>query len=203
MKERRIYNYLDGNRQQVGASFTVEASLVFSIILLILMCVINGSIYLHDRVSLQSIANQSINHLALVLNKGAHYDLRRVEGLYIEDINSVAVSNDMQNYIVDLAKNKLIGGSIDALEIVCDIENKVIYKKVNLTIELDTQYMLMLGIPINFKVSTSSRIYNAEKFVRAIDFIDDTSSEVLVVKQVKDRYHDLLNKIEVIINEWI
>lgn len=203
MEESRMYNYLVGNRQLIGASFTVEASLVFSIIFLILMCVINSSIYLHDRVSMQSIANQSINHLTLILNKGTYYDLRIDGGLYIEDIDNVAVSNDLQNYITSLAKNKLIIGNIDALEIACDIDNKVVYKQVNLTIELANQYILMPGIPVNFKVSTSSRIYNAEKLIRAMDFIDDMSSEIVGVKQVKEQYYNLLNKIEVIINEWI
>ncbi len=162
-------------------SFTVEASLVFSVVFLMVAAFVYLFVIMYQYVNVQSIADEAAT-------KGAHYYVNetaekyssyKINELYwrIYDTDKGKKINAISNYV-----NKLLDKSVFSAEnkVYVNTKNKILMKNIN--IEIQEEYPLTVGNMFDIfglspvlslrAVSTSPMDDNAE-FIRNMDIVKD------------------------------
>ncbi|EPR08277.1 TadE/TadG family type IV pilus assembly protein [Ruminiclostridium papyrosolvens] len=162
-------------------SFTVEASLVFSLVFLMVAAFVYIFVIMYQYVNIQSIADEAVTKGAYyyVNQTGEKYSSYKINELYwrIYDTNKNEKISGISNYV-----NKLLDKSILPTEknISVNTNNKILMK--NLQIEIQEIYPLPVGNMFDIfglspvlslkAVATSPLDDNAE-FIRNMDIVKD------------------------------
>ncbi len=162
-------------------SFTVEASIVFSVVFLLVAALVYIFIIMYQYAFLQSTANKASNF-------GGYYYSEK----YVTDYNS-KLTSDLYWRILDtkaqLKKdelNKYISNSLEKslVDLVIYSDNSLSHKFLlnQLNIRIETQYPLpignmfeKIGLPSTLKMraEANSNIYDNAEFVRNLDIVTD------------------------------
>lgn len=162
-------------------SFTVEASLVFSVVFFMLAAFVYLFIIMYQYVNVQSIANEAATKGAYfyVNQTGDNYGSNKLNEMYwrIYDTNKNKKIVGINNYV-----NKLLSKSVFPAEnnISSNLYNKILIK--NLKIEILEEYSLpisnMFGIfglssVLSLKAVTNSPLDDNSEFIRNMDIVTD------------------------------
>lgn len=191
-------------------NITIEASLIFPFVLLVLASSLYIIIYAHEMTCLKSLANCATLEVQKYY-ENTDYVARIENGLYMDCNFDEAILQQITSYINEEAKKQLIVKDIDALNVEVNIKNYMVYQSVE--VEISKGISIPRGIRewingykgslLPIKAVARTRYLQPTKCVRGVDFIDDLSSEVYAIKPLKDRYNEILEKIEATIHEWI
>lgn len=162
-------------------SFTVEASLVFSVVFLMVAAFVYLFVIMYQYVNVQSIADEAATKGAYYyVNETAEkYSSYKINELYwrIYDTDKGKKVNAISNYV-----NKLLDKSVFPAEnkVYVNTKNKILMKNIN--IEIQEEYPLTVGNMLDIfglspvlslrAVSTSPMDDNAE-FIRNMDIVKD------------------------------
>ncbi|AEY65755.1 TadE family protein [Clostridium sp. BNL1100] len=162
-------------------SFTVEASLVFSVVFLMVAAFVYIFVIMYQYVYVQSIADEAATKGAYyyVNQTGENYCSNKMNELYwrIYDKNKSKKLSGISNYV-----NKLLGKSILPTEnnISVNTNNKILMK--NLKIEIQEKYPLPVGnmfdifglSPVlSLKAVSNSPLDDNAEFIRNMDIVKD------------------------------
>ncbi|ACL74889.1 TadE family protein [Ruminiclostridium cellulolyticum] len=162
-------------------SFTVEASLVFSVVFLMVTAFVYLFVIMYQYVNMQSVANEAATKGAYfyVNQTGNNYGSNKLDEMYwrIYDTNN----NKKASGIIDYA-NKLLNKSLFPAEnnISVNTYNKILIK--NLKIEIVDKYTIpvsnmfdIFGLSpvLSLKVVTNSPLDDNAEFIRNMDIVTD------------------------------
>ncbi|PKM94585.1 MAG: hypothetical protein CVU84_11005 [Firmicutes bacterium HGW-Firmicutes-1] len=189
----------------VNGSFTVEASMIFPIISLILIVVLSIAIYTHEMACMQSIANGAQNEVQCFC-ESTEYEDRLERGLYIDANFEDRLVQHINSYVKDRAEKTLIMTNKERLAIEVEVTPFMVYKKIDLSISkgftTPFRFNYMIGL-LKIDVHSSSKLLQPANTIRMVDVMDDLTNDITATKALKERYEEILNKIEESINEWI
>jgi len=168
-------------------SFTVEASIVFSIVFLLVAALVYVFIIMYQYAVLQSIASEAAN-------AGAYYYVNQYGADYTSESNSNLywriVDNDSANKKSEL--NSYIGRKLEKsiLNSTRYVDNNISYKLLlkQLDISIEEQYPLPIGNlfmvfgispTLNFKAETISPLDDNAEFIRNLDIVIDIKNCLL------------------------
>lgn len=191
------------NRINTTGSITIEASLVFPFILLILIITIYIIIYIHDMSCLQSIANGAMLEIQKY-HEDTNYTDRIEKGIYTDGHSEETIIKQVINFINQTAAERLLIKDIDNLKIDIKMQNYLVYKKIEIYIsrEIGIPY-ISKGCLTPMKVVSKTKYLQPTHCIRGLDFVDDITSEIEVIKPIKNKYDSILEEIEITIHEWI
>jgi uncharacterized membrane protein len=194
-----------GGNMSVNGSFTVEASMIFPIISLILIVVLSIAIYTHEMACMQSIANGAQNEVQCFC-ESTEYEDRLERGLYIDANFEDRLVQHINSYVKDRAEKTLIMTNKERLAIEVEVTPFMVYKKIDLSISkgftTPFRFNYMIGL-LKIDVHSSSKLLQPANTIRMVDVMDDLTNDITATKALKERYEEILNKIEESINEWI
>lgn len=200
-----------GGIMNVNGSFTVEASLIFPVISFVLITILYIAVYAHEMTCLQSIVNGAQNEVQC-LYEDAQYNVRLERGLYIDLNYENSIKQHITAYVMDRSEKALIMTNKERLRVDVDITPYFVYKKIDITISKNFptpfRYVkeLMVGKNINLikvKAHSHSKLLVPADTIRMVDVMDDLTNNITATKTLKERYEEILTKIEGSINEWI
>lgn len=192
-------------------SITIEASLIFPFILLILMITIYIIIYAHEMACLQSLANSAVLEIQKYY-QDSNYSDRIERNLYFDGLSEEAISEHVINLVNQGAKEQLLIKDRESLQVEIKKQSYLIYQKFELSIKkdvsipikrLDNWINISCNSSIPMKAVVKTKYFQPTECIRGMDFVDDLTSEIEVVKPIKSKYNSILEKIENTINEWI
>jgi hypothetical protein len=178
LENKRISNY---KSSRLKGSMTVEAAMVFPIVIIILIGIISYGVYIHDKVCLQTIANRTVQK----------YSMKNIKEKQIE--------NDVDKLI-----NKLLITNKGNSKVEVNINNKIVYSTLHIKISKNYNHILSLSNLLSFNkakkktnivVASKTKIKNSTKTLKNIDFINDISDNIIIANKYKSNYDRLLNKI--------
>ena len=162
-------------------SFTVEASLVFSVVFLLVAAFVYIFVIMYQYVNVQSIADEAATKGAYyyVNQTGENYYSHKINEVYwrIYDTNKNKKISEINNYA-----NKLLGKSLFPAEnnISTNTYNKILMR--NLQIEIQEKYPLPVGnlfdifglSPVlSLKAVSNSPLDDNAEFIRNMDIVKD------------------------------
>lgn len=160
-------------------SFTVEASIVFSVVFLLVAALVYVFIIMYQYAFLQSVANQAAN-------AGAYYYVNQYDVDYISKSNLYWRIFDTESDEKKSKINSFIAKKLDLsiLKSTRNIDNDTTYKFLleHLDISIEDQYSLpignlfsVFGIPktLNLKAEAISPLDDNAEFVRNLDTVID------------------------------
>ncbi|QNU65689.1 pilus assembly protein [Ruminiclostridium herbifermentans] len=182
----RIWNKSEMFINKKG-SFTVEASIIFSVVFLLVAALVYIFVLMYKYAFLQSAANKASNIGGYYYSEqyGIGGSIRQTSDLYwrMLDTKTLHKKEQLNRYI----SNSLEKSIVD-LDIYSDnlLSHKFFSKQINIRIE--TQYPLpignmfeKLGLPSTLKMraEANSNIYDNAEFVRNLDIITDIKKCIL------------------------
>lgn len=162
-------------------SFTVEASIVFSVVFLLIATMVYVFIFMYQYAFLQSVANQTANAGAYyyVNQYGADYIFKSQSNLYWRafDTESVEKKSKINSYIIKKLDFSILKSTKNADN---DTSYKFLLKHLNINIE--DQYPLPIGnlfkvfgisTTLSLKAESISPLDDNAEFVRNLDMVID------------------------------
>jgi hypothetical protein len=168
-------------------SFTVEASIIFSVVFLLIAALVYIFILMYQYTFLQSAANKASNFGGYYYSENYGTECNGGESAYLYwrmlDTKALVKKAQVNKYI----SNSLEKSIVD-LDIHSDnwLSHKFLLKQINIRIE--TQYPLPMGnmfekfgMPATLKIraESNSNIYDNAEFVRNLDVITDIKKCIL------------------------
>lgn len=184
-------------------SITIEASFILPILLLAVLTVIFLGVYMHDMSCMQSVANHAALHASSIIQKDTHYELRLEQGLYFNHFNEQKFNDKMNAFIIEQLEPMLINQIHNRLDIDCIIENKIVYKKVHITITYPFKTPFDRINNIFFPKSKNkvmqaqahAQLYDPTEVINTYEAIDDISSDIVFIQPIKKAYQEIIDKI--------
>lgn len=184
-----------GGDMKLKGSFTVEASFVFPLILFVLITLLFIALYMHEITCLQAIAHR-VSACAQVV---------------LEDTNKENCQQVISEEVERLAKRDLILKQ-GRVKVVCQITQGLVSSHLDLNIQKEfmTPFKAVNQLmnssrksSLQMEVRSSTQLIDPTHIIRGIDFIDDVSSEITVTKKLKEKYSDIIDQLETIIDDWV
>ena len=162
-------------------SFTVEASIVFSVVFLLVAALVYIFIIMYQYAFLQSTANKASNFGGYYYSEkyGTDYNSKLTSDLYwrILDTKAQLKKDELNKYISNSLEKSLV-------DLVIYSDNSLSHKFLlnQLNIRIETQYPLpignmfeKIGLPSTLKMraEANSNIYDNAEFVRNLDIVTD------------------------------
>ncbi|OQA16024.1 MAG: TadE-like protein [bacterium ADurb.Bin363] len=189
------------NLKSSKGSMTVEASLIFPVIFLIIIGLIYITIFLYEQAYVKSLADRAAERGAAIW-KNPKCDMQiglvKLEDFEAkdpywrfydgdtdtkEDNIEVYIRNLFEDY--SILKNRDSSGKIDGITVSAEVKNYIVYKK--LTVKAIKSYNLPLGNAlgifgidrtVNISAKSEAIIYEPAEFIRSTDFIMDMGERV-------------------------
>lgn len=211
-------NFVKRFMKNKEGSFTIEASLVFPIIFLLILSMILISTYIYQKASLYYIASSTSERIAFnwtnsykdfstgELNIGEYEDnlyWRLIDDRFFGSLLNLA--NDYQPIEVSLIGNNITDDSLPENKLIASAtylpngnSGKIVFHNYGLreiTVELESQINIpifisnLVGEKINAR--SKSTITDPVEFIRAIDFVREYS---YILELNKLKVKDILNK---------
>ncbi len=180
---------------KIKGSFTIEASIIFPLVLLVLVTMITIGLYLHEMTVLQGIANAVSDH----------------SGEILKVTDEKQWEERMKEEVYQLAQNAFLLQP-STLNVTCEVTQGLISYHLELRIKKNFKTpfrsitQLMNGSNNSFltmEVCAKSKHTDPTRFIRGIDFLDDVSSEITLTKDLKDKYREMMDGLESMIDEWV
>ncbi len=189
------------NLKNNKGSMTVEASLIFPVIFLIVVGLIYITVFLYEQAYVKSLADRASERGAAIW-KNPESDMQ-IGMVKLEDFqendpywrlydgNIAAKENSIEAYITNLLaeysilKNKDSAGKVTGITVNAEVKNYIVYKK--LTVNVIKSFDLPLGNALSIfgierTVSISAKsealIYEPAEFIRTTDFVIDMGERV-------------------------
>lgn len=193
--------------KELKASTTVEFSLLFIIIIFIFLFIVYTGIYLHDKSCLQGIVNGAVTVARNIENREVNYVKRIEGGLYTSKFTKNEIETTIYQYIQKEVGEKLFEKD-EHVEIKVKWNSKMFYNQLEVEVSkkattpewlIGAFFEKINGVRNkNITIYICERITSRENMVRTVDFLDDVTSEIIVTKEVKDRYLKVIDDI----NKW-
>lgn len=168
-------------------SYTVEATFIMPIIIVVIAALIYMSMYMHDKNRVKVVLDQEIIE--------GNYTIKYGTG--IEDINNQGIFfplfgnfQDKEKFMKEKVKENLRKGMF--LGKAEDIFVEADYNKINIQV-LVTMDISMFGTNKDFIVKTTGRVYHPAEFVRKIDGIEGIGENIKGYDKMKEKLQDFLN----------
>ncbi|MCT4596426.1 MAG: pilus assembly protein [Vallitalea sp.] len=190
------------NKRLIG-SLTVEASLIFPIVLFVVISLLYIGIYLHDVTCMKAIVNEATQRYELAysnkidINTGEvlSNNKRLSRGLYWRFSNY----NDHDKYVKEFIRNKIKDNLImkdDNIIISTKIIHNNIMKSVNITVEKDfttfiapvNNILSLNGKNLTMAVSSKAIVKDQVELIRNIDMLDNISDDIPILRNSKENY---------------
>ncbi len=211
-------NSVKGFMKSKEGSFTIEASLVFPIIFLLVLSMIFISMYIYQKASLYYIASCTADRIAFNWNN-SYKDFSTGEvafGKYEDSLywrltddrlldSLLVLTNDYKPIEVNINDNNSIGDSLPENKLINNagylpngVNGKIIYHNYvqrEIIVELESQIKIpifianLVGDKINARAE--STITEPVEFIRTIDFVRRYSH---ILEENKDKVKDILSK---------
>lgn len=172
---------------KLSGSFTIEASLLLPFVILILIGIVETTIYFHDSIVLQTVADDALGQLH-AMNEG---------GCFSSDNEEETV---IREFIRTKLDGALLGVKENTVSLTFEKTNYLYYQR--LYLQLKAPFWRPMGISIDdltISVEAKTDQYNPIEVVRLVDFIDDASSRISYMKEIKDYYYLWLEKMKVML----
>lgn len=209
-------DFFNSNR----GSFTIEASIIFSTIILVCISLIYIAALLYQEAYLQSCATKAAQKAAAIYSdssKDMYLGAKYISDMKEKDLYGSLFDTDRKE------KEQKIKGylmnQIDAFSILkageptvtVKTENRILYKKVN--VSLNQHYKIPLGEMLKtfgfsstfvLKAEAEAVVNNPVEFIRNTDFLIDTTNEVLSKNSenksfegnISSKFSDIFNRIK-------
>lgn len=190
------------NKRLIG-SLTVEASLIFPIVLFVVISLLYIGIYLHDVTCMKNIVNEATQRYELAysnkidINTGEvlSNNKRLSRGLYWRFSNY----NDHDKYVKEFIRNKIKDNLImkdDNIIISTKIIHNNIMKSVNITVKKDfttfiapvNNILSLNGKGLTMAVSSKAIVKDQVELIRNIDMLDNISDDIPILRNSKENY---------------
>ncbi|MBC7960211.1 MAG: hypothetical protein H7X94_10120, partial [Vallitaleaceae bacterium] len=159
---------------RLKASYTIEASLIFPVMVLVLVAILFIAIYVHEVTCLQAIANKVV-----FTAEGQNYELES-EQILIDCVEALVQRELIIKEGQLLTEVQISKGFLS---------NKVeirITKDFITPFQLLNEYMNHSRLKtIQIKVEASADTFRPANCIRTVDFVDDVSSQIKVTNALK------------------
>lgn len=181
-------------------SMTVEAAMVFPIVLFAIFSLVYASLYLHDKVVIRSVMGQVIETAELAARYPVNGSLDQISyenindrGIFFPLNSNYDTENKLySNRLVELLENQLFITNITYGQIELTYNNVV--AKVNCSVEIPIQPVrLMLGeSKMQYNESVSVEVFRPAEFVRIFDVFSEFASDTKIGDQAISKLQDII-----------
>lgn len=180
---------------KLKGSLTVEASLIVPITLFVLITMLFISIYMHELTCLQAVAHRVSTSVQELLDQKGKEETQQI----------------LKNEIERLAKRDLLLQK-GTLNVVCQITEGILSNRLEVRIQkefitpfkaIDQLMNSSSSSYIKINVYSNTKFISPTRFIRGVDFIDDISSEITITNEMKEKYTDMIEQLETIIDKWV
>lgn len=195
---------------RLRGSLTVEAALIFPIVIFAVMCIIYIGIYLHDVTSLEVIVNETSDRYQLAYAKKIDFDTGKAlsdesrldKGLYWRLTYNKSLNNNAQSYIKNQVKKRLIMNN-EEIKTNIKLDNYILKKYITITVDKDFDLPVILINNLlklrdaNLHMCVDSRVFINDpcELIRNVNLIDDMTDYVPAINKIKDKYEEKVNDI--------
>lgn len=191
-------------------SLTVEASLVFPIVLFVVISLLYIGIYLHDVTCMKAIVNEATQRYELAYSNKIDINTGEVlsnndrlnKGLYWR----LLTHNNCDKYIKDFIRNKIKDNLImkdDNIIINTKIIHNNIIKSVNIHVKKDfttfiapiNSLLSLNGKILTMAVSSKAIVKDQAELIRNIDMLDNISDGIPALRNSKEKYEKKISDI--------
>lgn len=191
--------------KQNKGSYSIEASIVTFVVMVVIIILINISSIMYEEVRLNSILQNAVQRGALyyyledkdpLIGKpqgetyGDNFIYRR-----IIDFNKEEKLNTIKkNIMLYINKNKISSHKYTSEDIEVGMEDYFMYKKIYAVITAD--YTTIFNSKIKIKASAKAMVNDNVEFIRNIDFAADLLNESEHFSEIKEKYSEGIQKLK-------
>lgn len=185
---------------RVKGNYTVEAALLFPLVIFVIIGIIYLGFYLHDLGKVQAIVDESqIRSKGLVrsevnINTGilsySNYLDRTI--FYPIDNNLKAKENQIKNYIKTKSKKQLFISKISIINVELTPSKSNIRVNLDFTFPFSSIETLFIGSE-NMVIESTEKIHDPMSFIRGYDVASSAGKKIDVVNQVVSQLQELIN----------
>lgn len=184
-------------KNEVTASFTVEAAMVMPIVLFVVIALIYMSFYLHDFCVIRTVSDQMVSELCHVKEGGAgrNVAVTGAESFLSQNFSilGLQLSEEKKNMIYNTMESSLKGKLFLLSYKSCEVS--IAFQKVTLQVYakggISSRLVQRLLPPLNIHITSYGTVHQPAVSVRAEKLIFDEFEKT----KVFDRIQSLLNKV--------
>lgn len=187
-------------KKYIKGSFTVEAALVFPIILFVIISLIYIGFYMHDKVYIKAVIDQAAMKEGMFVKHESEFSNGKIA---FEEINKRNIfdslfgdlssqKNVLESYLdIKLSRGMFIG-------VIKEIETEVTHSVIEIRVNVDMDIPFSLvreyftGKSTDISVSSKVPIHNPAEYARLIEVVYDTSSNVKGFDQIKEKLREFI-----------
>lgn len=194
-------------------SLTVEAALVFPMVIFAVIALIFIIIYLHDATCLKTIVNETAEKMKMDINKQVSLEgnilsptKKLSNGLYwrFNKENHIYIEQKVSKYIKKEVEEQLILNEHDNVVISTSINNDIIKqtlvievkKNVSTSIGIINQMLNNDDIGLNISVKSTIDLTESVEVIRMINFLNDTSDSIVGLKDLRKELYDKVDNVK-------
>lgn len=184
---------------KLRGSYTVEAALVFPMILFVIISLIYFAFYLHDYAKVQSIVHEAhirgkgLERDEIDINTGIQsYDkyLDRTV-FYPIDNNYKTQEIQINNYVYEKCKDKLLMAQIENINVDLGISSIKLRVNLDMNFPLKQIESFFLGSK-TLVIEYEEKHHNPMDFIRAYDVAADVGKKINIINQVTSKLKEVI-----------
>lgn len=160
--------------KKVEGSYTLEATLIMSILIFVIFALIYMAFYLHDKSRIQGVLDKSLGKLGGIIRHEGCFDqgepyynrINQRDIFFIYTNNFDEQINMTKQYIQNELSGNLIIGDIKKIELVEDNEHVTASLIVHMTFPFERVKQLFTGAGTELVLSANGIIHNPVEFIR-------------------------------------
>jgi hypothetical protein len=188
----------------VKGSYTVEAALLFPCILIFIIGLLYLGFYMHDKVKLQSVLNNTmVKARALILNEAdmntglMDYEEYKKRGIfYLLNNNMTSKEEEIKTYFEKEIENGLFISDIKSVHVTASQSKVSIKADAHMEFPLIDIQELFVTSGLMFRMEGTFEIHNPMEFIRIFDVFSNTASKAGTVDKVLKDLQIILNKVK-------
>ena len=192
------------NKATVKGSYTVEAALILPCIFFIIIGLLYLGFYMHDKVKIQSIINETgIKGRAFIRNETdmdtglMDYEAYKHRGiLYIFSDDVQEKKEKIYNYACSKLSSGFFIARVEKIEVIATYTNIKIEVMARLDLPLFNVKRLFVNSGSSIQLKNSSEIQNATEFIRIFAVFSGVADKVEVIDTVLKKLQKVLDKLK-------
>lgn len=191
-------------RTFVKGSYTVEAALVFPIVIFVVIGVLYLAFYLHDKVKIQGLIDEaSLKAKAYVRNETdintglIDYETYNKRGIFYPLRNDLDHKEEkMKEYLEGKLSSGLFIADLDAVEVILGYSDIDIEVSVDMDIPFFDVRQYFTGSGFSLRLKNTVPIQNPMEFIRIFSIFTAVASKIRIIDETLKKLHEILNKIK-------
>ena len=179
-------------------SLTIELSFVMTVILIALMTMFSIGLLLHDMSCVSSILNEAALNGLVWLRE----ELKNSQGIYIKDAQEELYQGLIEEYIYMELERKVILLKAEAIELQIMINRHLLSNQITIKADWKNQAYFLNSFFDKKSMTVTRRDFAGCELVRVVELADDVSEEIIILKPLKDKYWEMVDSIESLMNNW-